>query len=229
MSRFASRGNTKRRLAGLLALLAAATLAVGVLPSAADHGVPDAAPLARGSFTDNVAAKIKVKLDGRRTNVFNLQDASDVVFLEITIHDGARAPWHTHSGPALLVNKGPGTLTSVVGDDCAALRTGRGARRPRPAPIHAAFNDSGQDLVVCTRSFSAWPTGPCFRQHRRQTATFCLEPSHKLPAVKPAIRSPERPTDACRGRPQPSAGLVRSIADCLARLNPVPLKVTWNE
>jgi hypothetical protein len=143
-------GNTKRRLAGLLALLAAATLAVGVLPSAADHGIPHAQQLARGSFTADVAAKIKVKLDGRQTEVINLQDASDLVFLEITIHDGAQAPWHTHSGPALLVNKGPGTLTSVVGDDCVPRHHGPGEALVDPGQgrLHAAFNDSGQDLVV---------------------------------------------------------------------------------
>jgi hypothetical protein len=143
-------GSTKRRLAGLLALLAAATLAVGVLPSAADHGVPDPKPLARGSFTDDVAAKIKVKLEGRQTDVIDLQDASDLVFLEITIHDGARAPWHTHSGPALLVNKGPGTLTSVVGDDCVPRNYGPGEALVDPGQgrLHAAFNDSGQDLVL---------------------------------------------------------------------------------
>jgi quercetin dioxygenase-like cupin family protein len=143
-------GNTKRRLAGLLALLAAAMLAVGVLPSAADHGVPHAVPLARGGFTDDVAAKIKVKLDGRNTDVVSLQDASDLVFLEITIHDGAHAPWHTHSGPGFLVNKGPGTLTSFVGDDCIPreYRPGEALVDPGQGRLHAAFNDSGQDLVV---------------------------------------------------------------------------------
>jgi quercetin dioxygenase-like cupin family protein len=144
-------GSSKRRLAGLLALLAAATLAVGVLPSAANHGVPHAVPLARGSFAhDDVGAKIKVKLDGRRTDVIDLKDASDLVFLEITIHDGAQAPWHTHSGPAFLVNNGPGTLTSILSDDCTPRHYGPGEALvdPGQGTLHAAFNDSGQDLVV---------------------------------------------------------------------------------
>ena len=122
-----------------------------MLPSAADHGVPDAVPLARGSFAnDDVTAKIKVKPDGRQTRVIDLQDASDLVFLEITIHAGAQAAWHTHAGPAFLVNKGPGTLTSVLSDDCTPRQYGPGEALvdPGQGTLHAAFNDSGQDLVV---------------------------------------------------------------------------------
>jgi quercetin dioxygenase-like cupin family protein len=142
---------TKRRAVAILALVAAATLAIGAPPSAADHGTPDVVPLARGSFAhDDVAVKINVKRDDRETDVINLKDASDLVFVEITIHDGAQAPWHTHAGPALLVNKGPGTLTSVLGDDCVPRQYGPGEALVDPGQgrLHAAFNDSGQDLAV---------------------------------------------------------------------------------
>jgi quercetin dioxygenase-like cupin family protein len=140
----------KRRLAGLVALLGVLTLTVGVLPSAADHGLPHAVPLARGSFDDAVAAQVRVKLDSQRTHAINVKDASDVVFLEITIHDGAHAPWHTHHGPGFLVNKGPGTLSSVIGDDCIIREYGPGQAfvDHGGGTRHAAFNDSGQDLVL---------------------------------------------------------------------------------
>lgn len=140
----------KRRVVGLVALLGVLTLTVGVLPSAADHGLPHPVPLARGSFDDAVAAQVRVKLDNQRTHAINVKDASDVVFLEITIHDGARVPWHAHSGPGLLVNKGPGTLSSVFGDDCVVREYGPGQAfvDHGGGTLHAAFNDSGSDLVV---------------------------------------------------------------------------------
>jgi hypothetical protein len=56
----------RRRLAGLGAMLGVLALAVGVLPSAADHGVPDPVPLGRGSFEDAVAAQLRVKLDNSK-------------------------------------------------------------------------------------------------------------------------------------------------------------------
>jgi hypothetical protein len=140
-----------RRIVGLLALLVVAALGVVVLPSAADHGVPHVVPLAHGSFAqEDVAASIRVKIDNERTHVINVKDASDVVFVEITIHDGARVPWHTHAGPGLLVNRGPGTLTSIMGDDCVLRHYGPGEALVDlgQGTMHAAFNDSGQDLVV---------------------------------------------------------------------------------
>jgi hypothetical protein len=51
----------KGRVAGLVALLGVLTLTVGVLPTAADHGLPHAVPLARGSFDDAVAAQVMLQ------------------------------------------------------------------------------------------------------------------------------------------------------------------------
>lgn len=138
------------KLALAIAVTTALGLGVGVVPSAADHGLPHVAPVARGTFTDDVAAKFNVKLDGRRTQVINLKDSSDLVVVQITIHDGARAAWHTHWGPGLLVNMGPGTLTTLFGDDCALRNYPPGTAfvDPGQGTLHAAFNDSGDDLVL---------------------------------------------------------------------------------
>jgi quercetin dioxygenase-like cupin family protein len=144
-----------RRLGGLLVLVALAVAAIGVLPSAADHGLPHVEPLARGTFTDDVAATIKVKLDGRRTHVRNLRDASDAMVLQITIAPGAHAPWHTHAGPGILVNAGPGTLTNVVADDCVPRDYGPGEAfvDPGHGSLHAARNDSDHDVVLYAMFF----------------------------------------------------------------------------
>jgi quercetin dioxygenase-like cupin family protein len=139
-----------RRLAALVAVAVLAVLAISVQPSAADHGLPHPEALTRGTFLDAVSAQLKVKQDGRGTRVMNVQNASDVVMLKITIHDGAIAPWHAHWGPGILINAGPGTLTSVLSDDCVPRQVGPGKAVVDPGGnvLHAAVNNSGQDLVL---------------------------------------------------------------------------------
>jgi hypothetical protein len=131
-------------------LLAIGIYATGVLPSAADHGAPHVEVLARNEFTTDVAAQIRTKLDGEQTVVRNLSDASDVVVAKITITDGVVAPWHTHSGPAMVLNSGPGTLTSVITDDCVArdYPPGTAFVDPGGASLHSAVNNSGEDVVL---------------------------------------------------------------------------------
>lgn len=138
------------KLTIIVSLIAAIGLGVGMLPVLADHGLPHVVQLARGTFTDDVAAQVRVKLDGRQTQAINVKDASDAVVVQITIHDGAIAPWHTHPSPGLLVNAGPGTLTSFIGDDCVPREYGPGEALvdPGQGTLHAAFNDSGEDLVL---------------------------------------------------------------------------------
>jgi quercetin dioxygenase-like cupin family protein len=139
-----------RRAAALVALGALAMLAVGVLPSAAVHGLPHPELLARGTFTEEVAAQVRAKTDGGRTRAINVKDASDLAVLRITLHAGARAPWHGHSGPGLLVNMGPGTLTSVLSDECTPREypPGTALVDPGGGVLHAAANESSEDLVL---------------------------------------------------------------------------------
>jgi hypothetical protein len=153
----------RRRVVAVLAIIAVAAPAVGVLPSAADHGGPHLEPLARGSFSDDVAASIRAKLDGRRTHVRNVSDASDVVVLRITIDDGARAGWHGHTGPGILVNTGPGTFTSVISDDCVPREYGPGEALvdPGQGTLHAGWNASGETVVLYA-IFLGIADGPVF-------------------------------------------------------------------
>jgi quercetin dioxygenase-like cupin family protein len=140
---------TQRR-GGLLVLIALAVSAVGVLPSAADHELPHVQPLARGTFTDDVSASIKSKLDGRATHVRNLRDASDAMILQITLAPGAHAPWHAHTGPGILINTGPGTLTNIISDDCVPRTYGPGEAfvDPGQVSLHSARNDSDHEVVL---------------------------------------------------------------------------------
>ena len=130
----------------VFSVIAVIGLTVGVLPSAADHGQPHVEMLARGTFVDEVAALFKVKVDGGRTHVHQADDASDVVVAKITIPDGARLSWHSHSGPVFGVNAGPGTLTSFHGDDCAMRQFPPGSALfdRGQHTLHGGFNNSGQ-------------------------------------------------------------------------------------
>jgi quercetin dioxygenase-like cupin family protein len=141
--------DSRRRTTALLALIGLTVLVVGVLPAAGDHG-PHPQLLARGSFVDEVPAQIRIKPDKGGRQVINLKDASDLVFLQFGIADGVQAPWHTHSGPGLLVNLGPGTLTSLIGDDCVPQEYPPGTAfvDPGQGTPHAAVNNSGHDLVL---------------------------------------------------------------------------------
>jgi quercetin dioxygenase-like cupin family protein len=142
--------DSRRRTTALLALIGLAVLVVGVLPAAGDHGLPHPQLLARGSFVDEVSAQIRVKPDEGGRQVINVKDASDLVILEIVIHAGAHAPWHTHSGPGLLVNMGPGTLTSFIGDDCVPVEYPPGTAfiDPGQGTPHAAVNNSEAEVVL---------------------------------------------------------------------------------
>jgi hypothetical protein len=142
--------DSRWRIAALLALMGLAVLAFGLPPAGAVHGGPHVTVLGRGTFTDEVGATIKLKLDGRATNVINMRDASDAVFAQIAVPSGAAFPWHTHPGAVLLTNIGPGTFTYVNAADCVLRTYGPGEAfvDPGQGNVHTGFNNSGQDLVL---------------------------------------------------------------------------------
>lgn len=145
-----TRRTPRWRIVTVLALAGLAALATGVLPSTADHLLPHPELLARGTFVDDVGATVKVKLDGQRTQVINMRDASDLVILKITIQPGGKAPWHAHSGPGLLINMGEGTFTSILSDDCIPrdYKKGEAFVDPGGGVLHAGRNDSTEDVVL---------------------------------------------------------------------------------
>ena len=111
---------------------------------------------ARHEFTDDVAAQIRLKPEGRPRNVVNLQDASHMAVLRFTVQPGVRFPWHTHPG-LVLVTVTQGELVYVYGDDCVR----------RTYPAGTAFVDPGNNVhptggeTVLVATFLGVPaTGP---------------------------------------------------------------------
>jgi quercetin dioxygenase-like cupin family protein len=133
----------------IVGIFALVNLAGTIRSSAADHGAPVVEALARSSFVEDVAVQIRVQHD-TLTVERDLDDASDVVIVKITIAPGVRAPWHAHAGPGILVNAGPGTLTSTISDDCQARDYPMGAALVDPGggTLHSAINDSSEEVVL---------------------------------------------------------------------------------
>lgn len=133
-----------------LAIALSLALAVSAIPAAADHGFPHIQQVARAAFVDQVAAKIKSKVGSGRTYVSQVEDASDMVILEITLQAGGTGPWHTHSGGGFLINLGPGTITNVVGEDCEPQQyfPGEAFVDPGEGVLHAVRNDGLEEVVL---------------------------------------------------------------------------------
>lgn len=125
-------------LAALLAMTASPPVAL------ADHGLPHAEVLGRGTFVEDVSATFRVKGLGAGSQILKMQDASDMVVLRVTIEAGGIAPWHTHEGSGMLINLGPGIATNVVGEDC----------EPHYYMANEAFADLGQGELHAVRNDS---------------------------------------------------------------------------
>lgn len=140
----------RRRAAAAAGILGTTALALLTLPSMADHGLPHAELLARGTFLDEVGLTVRNKIAGRQTSVVQMSDSSDVVVLRITIEAGGIAPWHGHTGVGFLVNLGPGVLTNYLGEDCVPRQfyPGDAFVDPGHGDLHAVRNDSTEDVVI---------------------------------------------------------------------------------
>jgi hypothetical protein len=142
------------------------TAAQGPLASAAVlASVPPppifAEPLtARHEFTDEVAAQLRVKPDGRSRNVVNIHDASNIAVVRFTIQPGVRFPWHSHPG-LVLVAVTQGELVFVYADDCVerGYPAGTAFVDPGFGNVHYAFNPTaGETIIVAT--FLGAPAAP---------------------------------------------------------------------
>lgn len=137
--------------------------AVAVMPSLAQPTITLELLTPRSQFTDAVSGQIKVKLDGKATNVINMKDPSLIVIARGTVQPGAVFPWHTHAGP-VVVSVAQGELVFVSSDDClerpyvagdAFVDVGHGH-------VHTAFNRSSStdDLIFYALFYQAPATGP---------------------------------------------------------------------
>lgn len=130
-------------------LTAIALLATGTAVQA-DHGLPHPELLGHGTFLDSIGLNVRNKVLGRQTHVVEMQKASELYVLRITIEAGGIAPWHNHHGVGFLVNLGPGVLTNYVGDDCEPrlFFPGDAFIDPGHGDFHAVRNDSDEEIVL---------------------------------------------------------------------------------
>ena len=175
--------NHRRRAAQFLALV----LIAGTIPAGCADQIPTASEAPAGSnhtprgglasveppapittelltgrheFTDDVAAQIRLKPEGRPQKVVNLDDASSMVVLKITVQPGARFPWHIHPGP-VMVAVTQGDLVYVYGDDCVERTYPTGTALVDPGSnVHFAFNPTGGETVVIATFIGVPATGP---------------------------------------------------------------------
>ena len=155
-----------RRRGALLGavLVTALVVSLNVLPSSAQT---PPAPITtefltgRAVFTDKVAVKFKIKLDGRKTVVTNNKNASRTVVARFTLQPGAQFPWHTHRGP-VVVNVVSGEFTYIPADDCVERKypAGTALVDPGHGHVHTARNATGGVTVVVATFFAAPAEGP---------------------------------------------------------------------
>jgi quercetin dioxygenase-like cupin family protein len=153
-----------RRLSSLgIGLLLAVGLlaAVAVMPSMAQDPIVAQPLTGRAVFTDDVAIKFKVKVDGGRTEVVNLHDASLTQTVMFTVQPGAMFPWHTHPG-SVVVNVASGELVYVTADTCEQRHyaTGQAFFDPGHGHVHTALNPGTVPTVLVATFFGLPPTGP---------------------------------------------------------------------
>ena len=145
-------------------LVAAATIAGGVVPAFADEAPPPilAEPLtSRAVFVDEIEMKIKIKVDESETVVVNADDPSRTAVVRFTVQPGAEFPWHTHAGP-VIVNVVSGALTYVGAEDCGArtYAAGEAFVDAGHGHVHRAFNPTGAPTVLIATFFEAPASGP---------------------------------------------------------------------
>jgi quercetin dioxygenase-like cupin family protein len=162
----------KRRttILSITALVVAIALTFAILPSMAQVTPPAIAveeltsvdgAAVRGGFTDDVAAQLRTKLDGRATGVINVKDPSRVAVARITVQPGAQFPWHTHHGP-VVVSVVQGELVYVNADDCVEreYRAGSAFIDPGRGNVHTAFNRGPGVTVLAATFLEAPASGP---------------------------------------------------------------------
>ena len=153
-----------RRLSSisLALLLALGLLTAAVVPSLALDPIVAQPLTARAVFTDDVAAKFRVKVDGGRTEVINLNDASLTQTVMFTVQPGAMFPWHSHPG-SVVVNVVSGELVYVPSEDCQARHhygAGEAFFDPGHGHVHTAFNPGAVPTVLVATFFGLPATGP---------------------------------------------------------------------
>lgn len=115
----------------------------------------------RHQFTDDIAVQVRVRPDGRPTEVVNMPDASHIAVVRFTVQPGVRFPWHSHPG-LVMVSVTQGELVFVYANDCVQrpYPTGTAFVDPGFGNVHYAFNRTGGETVVVATFLGVPATGP---------------------------------------------------------------------
>ncbi len=115
----------------------------------------------RHEFTDNIAVQVRVRPDGRSTEVVNIPDASNIAVVRFTVQPGVRFPWHSHPG-LVMVTVTQGGLVFVYADDCVQrpYPTGTAFVDPGFGNVHYAFNPTAGETVIVATFLGVPATGP---------------------------------------------------------------------
>jgi hypothetical protein len=109
-------------------------------------------------YSDDVSVKFKRKLDGGNREVIDMADPGRLFVARITVQPGAKFPWHTHPGPA-VVSVVSGELIYQQASDCVErsyveddsfLDTGQN--------VHIAWNPT-EDVTELIATFHGAPDG----------------------------------------------------------------------
>ena len=159
-----TKGKSKRGAAlAAAALSAVVVIGANVVSSAAQVSPPPIGTevlTPRATFTDDVSLKLKLKVDGEKTEIAKAKDASRTVVARITVQPGAQFPWHTHPGP-VVANVAQGKLVYVDAHDCAKRDYPAGTAFVDPGGdhVHSAYNPTNGPTVVVATFFATPETG----------------------------------------------------------------------
>ena len=116
----------------------------------------------RSTFPDDIAATLRIKLDGRATTVAQVPDLSQVIFLEATFAEGGSNGWHTHPGPGMFAVRS-GRVGLINANDCVVriYEAGQAFMDPSGGNVHVAFNalPAGEGESVIVGGFIGVPPG----------------------------------------------------------------------
>ena len=132
------------------------------MPSSIAEVLDSAEPLTpRTEFKGEVAVHIRNRLSDREVTVANLDDASRLKSVEITLPPRTKFPWQEYAAPVLLTvadGDPSGAFVHVLAEDCVERRYAPGdALVGDERTIHTAYNPSDTEETVLVATFLGAP------------------------------------------------------------------------
>jgi len=145
-------------VAATVALLLVAAVAV---PSAAVSPITIEPLTSRSSLPDAVSGQLRVKEAGGATTTINMANLSKVITAKVTLQPGATFPWHTHSGPVLVI-VAQGELVYIDSEDCGerTYAAGEAFFDVGHEHTHSATNRTAGETILYATFLQATDSGP---------------------------------------------------------------------